>query len=57
MKCKKCKIDCIIDEWNGWVWACMECGSIKRKAHPHEIEKWDKQYSNFKKNLSQIQEK
>ena len=25
MKCKKCKSEMVIDEWDGWRWYCMGC--------------------------------
>lgn len=37
MKCKKCGTSMIIDEWNGWVWACFNCDNISRKATNKEI--------------------
>jgi len=39
MKCNKCNIDCIIDEWNGWIWVCPICGKEYRKATDKEINK------------------
>jgi ribosomal protein L37AE/L43A len=54
--CGRCQSDSFYLNDEG-VWKCTDCGSIKRKAHPHEIERWEKEYENFKKNISQIQEK
>jgi len=42
MKCKHCKSELIIDEWNGWVWTCFFCEYVGRKATEKEIEKHEK---------------
>ena len=25
MECSKCNNQMFIDEWNGWLWTCIEC--------------------------------
>ena len=42
MKCKLCKTEMIIDEWNGWVWTCFNCDYIQRKATCKEIERHER---------------
>ena len=39
MKCKKCGAELVIDEWNGWVWACFNCDTIWRRATLREVKK------------------
>jgi len=39
MKCKKCKSEMFIDEWDGWVWRCPCCDFTGRKSTPDEIKK------------------
>jgi len=45
MKCKLCKTEMIIDEWNGWTWTCFNCDYLGKKATQKEIEKHEKYMS------------
>ena len=45
MKCKLCKTEMIIDEWNGWTWTCFNCDYLGKKATQKEIEKHEKHMS------------
>ena len=42
MKCPKCKIDMIIDDYNGWRWTCFNCFFTGRQATDKEINEQDK---------------
>lgn len=43
MVCKKCGIEMVIDEWNGWVWTCFLCDITGRNATYKESEKQEKE--------------
>jgi len=38
MRCNECDAEMIIDEWNGWIWYCYNCGHEGRNATSKEIE-------------------
>ena len=35
--CPKCDSLLYLDEWVGWVWVCVQCGSEHRQATDEEI--------------------
>jgi len=36
--CIECGAQCYIDEWNGWLWQCVNCDAENRAATDKEIE-------------------
>ncbi len=46
MICPKCKLEMIIDSWNGWVWTCFHCDHIDREATNEEVEEFEKEEIN-----------
>lgn len=46
MKCPDCKAECIISDWEGWIWVCMICDKDHRRATDEEVEKWEGLTSN-----------
>ena len=52
MICKRCKTEMIIDEWDGWKWACYNCEKTGRKATKEDIEKQEQEYIEFSKQFN-----
>jgi len=43
MICSKCKAEMIIDEWEGWIWICINCGHEGREATNEEIQEYEEE--------------
>jgi len=39
MLCPECKVTMVIDEWSGWVWTCVFCDHVGRRATDEEIKR------------------
>jgi len=48
MKCEKCGVEMVIDEWLGWFWHCFSCDNEGREATENEIVKQEQEYEKLK---------
>ena len=47
MRCKNCKEEMIISDWDGWIWMCPACDATGRKATIREIQIHEKEMGGF----------
>lgn len=47
MKCD-CGADMILDEWEGWIWTCFNCGKVGRPATNKEVKKYEREKEEWK---------
>lgn len=57
MKCQKCGNMLVIDAWNGWVWTCLNCGFVSRKATYEETDQQEKEIEEYLKKSRKVREK
>ena len=56
MICDYCNSEMFIDEWNGWVWTCINCGYDELQATDEEIREYEKEIMDLRR-YSRVQPK